>query len=128
MRIFTKGNRLDFEAPVYMSEPVLDKFVIGMKQIFGNEVHISNIPENKKEMKAGEKHPKKFDMSSILVLTNPELDNEEAGSKLGKSEFAVLMKRGPLLKEFMEWLRKRGKEEFSEEDVNEFFGREKNGN
>ena len=33
MRIFTKGNRLDFEAPVYMNEPVLEKFVLGMKQM-----------------------------------------------------------------------------------------------
>jgi hypothetical protein len=126
VKIYTKGNYVDFEAPIYMDEEIQKEFIDGMKEIFGDRIKIERIIENKKTMNRKSIKSKKFDINSLLILTNPELDNQEAGIKLGKTEFAIQMKRGPFLKEFLEWARQKEKTQISEIEVEEFLNKDGN--
>ena len=113
-------NKIDFQAPVYMIKSQQEKFISGMKEIFGDKIVIKEIIENKKEIKGRTGHPIKFSIKNLLLLADAKLDNEAAAKKLGKTEFAIQMKRGPYLKGLLEWAKKKGLTELDEKTINEF--------
>lgn len=120
-----KGNLLDFEAPIYMNENQRDNFIDRMKNIFKNRVYVTNLIENKKEIKNIDRHPKKFTEEDSLILADSKLSNEEIAKIVNKSAFAIQMKRGSFLMELQEWARKNGKTRITEDDVRGFLREEK---
>ena len=103
MKLFIKNNDIDLEAPIYLLEGQKEKFIEGMKKIFGNRLgKVKDIIELRKEMGKVERHPIKFTNESLQLLANPKLTNEEIASKLGKTEFAIQMKRGNWLIDLQE--------------------------
>jgi len=120
MRILTKDKYVDFEVPIYMSENQRKKFVNGMIKIFGDRIKVTNIIENKKEMGEVERHFKKFTEEDQIILANPNLNNEKKKKKMGKTHFAIQMKRGQFLMELQEWAIKKGKSKINEKDIQEF--------
>lgn len=120
MRILIKEKYIDIEAPIYMSEQNLKKFIKGMKVIFGDRISVNKIIENKKEMGEVERQAIRFSEEDHLILGNAELSNAEVAKRLGKSLFAVQMKRGPFLMELQEWADKKDKNKITEKDIQEF--------
>ena len=120
MRILTKNQFVDFEAPIYMSENQREKFLERMTKLFGDRMGVDNIVENKKEMGRVKRHFKKFTEEDSIILANPDLSNEELAGKTGKTQFAIQMKRGPFLMELQEWALKKGKSKITEKDIEEF--------
>jgi hypothetical protein len=53
-------------------------------------------------------------------LADPALTNEELAKSMGKSEFAIQMKRGPFLMALQEWARKKGRTKVTPDDVEEY--------
>jgi len=125
MRILTKDNYVDFEVPIYMSENQRKMFVEGMKKIFPDRIEIQSIVEGKKKMGKIKRHFKKFSEEDQILLANPSLSNDELAKKMGKSGFAIQMKRGPFLMELQEWAKKKGKTKITEKDIQEFLEDEK---
>ncbi len=120
MRILIKDDHIDFEAPIYMSERNLKKFVNGMRKIFRDTISVNKIIENKKEMDEIERKAIRFSEEDYLILANADLSNEEVAKRLGKSLFAVQMKRGPFLMELQDWAQKKGKNKITEKDIQDF--------
>ncbi len=125
MKLLIQDTFVDLECPIYMSERQKNKFIDGMKSIFKDSIVVENIIENKKEMDNVEKHSRKFTESDELILADPSLSNEEVANKLGKSAFAIQMKRGPFFMELQEWAKKKGKTKITEKEVHEFIAGEK---
>ena len=125
MKLLVRNNFIDLECPVYMSEKQKNKFIDGMKSIFNEKLVVQNIIENKKEMDKVEKHSKKFTEEDELILADSSLSNEEVAQLLGKSSFAVSMKRGPFLMELQEWAKLKGRTKITEKEVHEFLGSKK---
>jgi len=120
MIIETKKDFIDLEAPIFMVESQRKEFIKGMKKIFGERIKTKEIIEPKKEMKDVERHPVKFTNEDLLVLAQSDLTNEEVAKKLDKSQFAIQMKRGNFLVEIQDWIRKKGKNKITKEDIKEF--------
>lgn len=125
MKIFIKERYIDFEAPIYMSEGQRKKFIEGMERIFSEKVKVENIVENKKEMGDITRHWKKFTEEDKIILANPDLSNEEIAEKMGKTTFAIQMRRGHFLMELQDWAKKKGKSKITEKDIREFLGEKK---
>ncbi len=120
----TDKNEVDLQTPIYLSPKQKQIFIDGMKKIFENEVEVKEIVENKKELDNVKRDAKKFDLNSLSVLADANLNNKDAAKKLNKSEFAVQMKRGNYLKELFEFAKKKGK--LSDKEINEFIKWRKN--
>jgi len=120
VKIFVNGNHIDFEAPVYMNETKQEKFIFGLKKIFGERINREDIIENKKVIGDKEVKSKHFIVKDLLLLANPSLNQEQVASKLNKTSFAIQMKRGPLLMELMTWAKKKKLSRLNEKDVKEF--------
>ncbi len=124
MKIYHKDGFVDFEAPFYMRDQQVEKFIKCIESIFGDRMVVERIIENKKEMGDIVRHPKKFSDEDLLILGNPELDNEEVSIKMDKSPFAIQMKRGNFLMRVQDWAIKKGKDRVTEEDIKEFLKEE----
>ena len=122
MKILIHENIVDFEAPIYMSENQRKEFAKGMRTIFGaSNIEEREIIEKKKMMGDIERHPKRFSKDDLAqMIASYELDNEEIGGKFKKTEFAILMKRGPLLTSFREWAKKNKKNKITKSEIEEF--------
>lgn len=120
VKIYTKGNYLDFEAPIYMDEEKRKQFIKGMKAIFGDRIVIRDVPEDKKVLGNIKRHSKKFKFEDMVLLANGELDQDQISSKLQKSSFAIQMKRGPFLMSLITWAKNKELSKLNEEDVKEF--------
>ncbi len=106
MKIFVKGDYLDFEAPISMTEQQKEHFISFMKTEFGN-IKVKNIVEpvrtfNKKEPTKNIK----WGVDEHLILFS-EKSNEELSIELGISEMAIRMKRGDFIPAFYTWAKKR---------------------
>jgi len=119
---YNRAGFLDFEAPIFMIEDQRKKFVEGIKIIFGQNVTVEEIVENKKEIEGIKRHPKAFSLNDLVNLANSGLSNEELAEKFHKTDFAIQMKRGPFIMELQEWGRKKGKTKFSAKDIEDFIG------
>jgi len=118
---YNSDGRIDFEAPIYMTEEQREKFIQGMKKIFGIRIKIENIIENKKEIKKRKGEGKrKYDIKQLSHFAK-EINNKDIANIIGKTEFAVQMKRGVYLKEYMEWARKKRLSKLDEESEEAFF-------
>jgi Na+-transporting NADH:ubiquinone oxidoreductase subunit NqrC len=120
MKILVSGDYVDFEAPIYMTYEKQKQFIAGMKAIFKDNVDIEEIIENKKELSFIDRNPKKFTDEDKKLLANFNLSNEELAIKIGKSSFAIQMRRGPFIMEIQEWASKKGKNKITASDIKEF--------
>jgi len=120
MNIIKHKNLIDIDAPVYMTKLQRGKFISGMKDIFGESIEVKEVIEKKKEMGEISRNPKKFTVSDLICLTDPNFNNDEIAIKLKKSKFAIQMKRGPFLIEIREWAKKKGIEILNEKEIKEF--------
>ena len=118
MKIISNDGKIDFEAPIYMTDEQRLRFIKRIKQIFEN-VKILQVREQVKEMGELERHPKKWKIKD-LVLAASALSNEEVAKRTGREIFSVQMKRGSWLMELQTWARKRGLSEITEDDIKEF--------
>ena len=107
VKIYTKGNYLDFEAPIYMDDEYFKKFCDFLEKLTGGKIEI--IPTLEKERGVGEteKHPVVWKPEELLLLLAP-ISNEELEVKLKRSDMSILMKRGQFVPEFSSWAKKKG--------------------
>jgi hypothetical protein len=106
MRILTKENYVDFEAPIYMTEDQRKKFLAFMKEEF-IYVEIGEVEEKSKEMGERTITNKDWTPYEFSLLLSPET-NEELSAKTDRSMMSIKMMRGHFVPEFMVWARKKG--------------------
>jgi hypothetical protein len=96
---------VDFEAPIFIREHQLEKFIKGLEEIFGNvKVHeIDELPIDK----APPGTLKKWTPEELVYLVSDK-SHEEIASILDRESFSVRSKRGVWLLPFTMWARKKG--------------------
>jgi len=123
MEILIGDKYVDFEAPIFMTDEQREKFVDGIKKIFG-DVQIKNVEEQIVEMLKPSgtiidwKNPK-----NLFPLTMGNLNEEEIADKLGidrKHIFAIQLKRASFISEIYDWATKKGITQITEKDIEEF--------
>lgn len=106
MQILTKGNQVDFEAPVYMEDDYFKEFCKFMSELTGEKVEIVYVKEKERApFKSGE--IKKWQPEELLLLLSP-LEHEELAIKLNRKSMSVQMKQADFVPKFNVWVRKKG--------------------
>jgi hypothetical protein len=106
MRILTKNDYVDFEAPIQMTEEQRKKFVSFFKNLFV-DVKISEVKEKSKEMGKRTITNKDWTPEEFSLLLSPKT-NEELSVKTERSMMSIKMMRGHFVPEFMVWAKKKG--------------------
>jgi len=107
MRILTKDQHLDFEAPIQMTEYQRKKFVLFMKGLFNDLEIQENVNEKTKEMGEREVTTKKWTSEELSLLMS-SISNEELAAKTERSVMSIKMMRGHFVPEFMVWAKRKG--------------------
>lgn len=105
-KITIYGDYADFEAPVYMTDNQLDKFILFLENMYGTKIQTKDIIEKSREPIEHEDQ-KKWTPYEILALFGSE-DNISLARKLNRKEMSVRMKRGIFMADFVSWARKKG--------------------
>ena len=106
MKLLIKGEYLDFEAPIQMTEEQRKEFIRFMRDLFGN-IKIEKVLEKTKEMGERKINPKKWLPEELSLLLEP-LDNKEIAIKTKRTEMSVKMARGWFVPEFLAWAKRKG--------------------
>ncbi len=106
MRILTKDNYVDFEAPIHMTEEQKKKFLDFMKEKF-IDVETEEVEEKSKEMGERTITNKDWTPNEFSLLLSPKT-NEELSSETDRSMMSIKMMRGHFVPEFMVWAKKKG--------------------
>lgn len=118
MKLFINSTgHIDFEAPIYMNDQQRDRFIAGIKKIFG-DVEIEAIEEQIIE-RVGTHKSKKWATDELFLLTT-SLSNEEIAAKTGREVFGVQQKRGSFLVVIQTWARAKGKSGITGKDIAQF--------
>lgn len=107
VKIYTKGDYLDFEAPVYMDEDYFKRFCDFLHELTGEKIEVIYVKEKERWVGESEKHPVDWKPEELLLLLSP-MSNEELEVRLKRSGMSVLMKRGQFVPEFSNWAKKKG--------------------
>lgn len=113
MKILTKGNRLDLEAPIYMDDQYFEDFCKFLSDLIGKQVEVVQTKEKERYVGEAERHPVKWKAEDLFLLLSP-LDHDELTKRLKRSNMSVLMRQGEFVPQFMAWARKKG---FTEGDI-----------
>jgi hypothetical protein len=113
VKLYTSGDYLDFEAPVYMDEVYFKKFCDFLESITHEKVEIVKKEDKEKHMgDVTEKNSKKWTAEEFILLLGPE-DNSVLAQKIGRTDMSILMMRGSFVPNFMSWAKKKGYNEKS---------------
>jgi len=108
MRILTKGEEIDFETPIFMTELQKEEFLRKMEIIFKDRLLKMTIVEAQRRV--GPIGGVPYTLEQIPKLADIEhIDEKTLADEFGKTERAIYMKRGRLLKEIFESLKKEKK-------------------
>lgn len=105
MIILVKGNYIDFEAPIQMTDEQKKKFIEFMNKEFEN-VETEKVEEKTKDMGEREITTKKWENHELFLLLSPK-SNEELANKTKRSIMSIKMMRGQFVPEFMVWAKKK---------------------
>lgn len=122
--LYNKSGLVDFEAPIFMSQKNKEKFISGMKEIFGDKLEICTITEKNKEMGDIDRHPRRFSPQDYIDLLTSSLENDDVAKKFNKTEFAIQMKRGIVLPKFQKFCEDHSIEIPSHENIRKFLEEE----
>jgi len=106
MKILTKNNYVDFEAPIQMTENQRKKFISFMKEQF-EDVEVEQVEEKYKEMGERKNTSRDWTAEEFLLLLTPK-SNEELSAKTERSMMSIKMMRGHFVADFMVWAKKKG--------------------
>lgn len=98
---------VDFEAPIWMSDKQIEKFISFFKKMFPFVTIQHDVMEKSKEIGERESEIKKWtvnDYYSLLTIN----DNGSLAQKTGRTEMGIKMKRGHFVPEFMVWAKSKG--------------------
>jgi len=113
VKLYTRGDCLDFEAPVYMDEEYFNKFHSFLETLTGEKIEVIAKEDKEKHMGEGtEKTSKKWTAKEFILLLGPE-DNSVLAEKLDRTDMSILMTRGAFVPNFMSWAKKKGYNEKS---------------
>jgi len=108
MKILFKGDYIDFEAPIQMTENQRKKFISFMQTEFG-KITEQEVQEKVKEISPrGESVIKHWTDEDLSQLMDGTLSNTDLSIKLERSEMGILMKRGSFVTEFVAWAKRKG--------------------
>ena len=89
MKILTKNNYVDFEAPIQMTENQRKKFISFMKEQF-EDVEVEQVEEKYKEMGERKNTSRDWTAEEFLLLLTPK-SNEELSAKTERSMMSIKM-------------------------------------
>ena len=109
MKILTKGNYIDFEAPIHMEEDQLEKFLEFLKNLINEPIEIT-LTKEKERFKYHTEGGKIKDWKSeeLILLLNPDLSEDELAKELDRSGMSVSMQRAQFVPDFISWARSKG--------------------
>lgn len=114
VKLFTKGDELDLEAPIWLDEEYFQKFISFLRENFPEEVKVSYVDEKERIMNAEEgKSPREFGNEELSYLLDPDMGVNQISKKTGRTEVSVKMKKAQFVPEFISWARSK------EIDINE---------
>src|SRR3989338_11150535 len=106
VKILVSGDYMDFEAPIYMTEERLEKFISFMTNMFGKikKIEVEEVTKEKGETSSKKRIWKINDYVTLLST----MDNDLIAEKLKRSPISVQMMRGWFVSSFMSWAKKKG--------------------
>ena len=107
VKIQTDGNRVDFEAPIYMEDDYFKKFCDFLEKLTSEKIEVVPVKEKERWVGEGERHPKVWKPEELMLLLSP-LSHAELEKKLKRSDMSILMKQGDFVPKFMNWAKKKG--------------------
>lgn len=118
-------GRVDFSAPVSMSENQRDRFMDLLKELF-SFVEIESPYEDRTERLGDGVLSEKWSNTEKIFLIESAGSTEAISDKLGRSWLSVYNKRGPLVANYLTWLTRKGKklDDYKKKDLIEEFLRE----
>lgn len=122
-----ENGRVDFDAPVDVTDKQKNKFIEFFKENFEN-VEVEDTKEPDRDVDSdGDNNQKSWTVKDrkVLLKTN---SNEEAAEQLDRSKMSVQMKRGSFQPEFLQWAKDQGYakplENLSEDMIEDFLEEE----
>jgi len=117
MRILKHENHIDLESPIFMNSKQIEIFKNGMKDIFGDDVLFTDVKEPK--LKGVTTHIR-YTKDQLPLISNLDINVEDVSKQIGKSEHAINLKRGRLLKKLLEKAKKENESFSSDKNIKEF--------
>jgi hypothetical protein len=107
VKILTKGEYVDFEAPVWMDEDNFNKIFLFFKEHFG-KVEVIDVKEKDRfeNINKKSKESKRWEAEELVLLLNPKISINELVIKLKRSEMSIKMQRAQFMPSFISWARK----------------------
>ena len=106
MKILTKDDFVDFEAPIHMTGEQTKKLIKFMKEEF-NINKKEEITEKTRQHSERENTSRDWVPEEFLLLLSP-ISNDEVAIKTERSIMSVKMKRGYFVSDFMIWAKSKG--------------------
>ena len=109
VKIYTKGNFLDFEAPIYMDDDYFKKFCDFLEKLTGEKVEVVQVKEKERydNPNKEEKHPKRWKAEELLSLLDTSIPLNELVRNLKRTEMSIKMQRAQFVPAFISWLDKK---------------------
>ena len=129
MKILTKGNLVDLEAPIQMAEDQLKDFLVFLKELTNEDIKLSDVKEKERFANQGERHPRKWTAEELFLLLKTDISEVELSNKLNRSVMSVLMHRANFVPEFISWAKSKGYDSSNiTQNIIELFMEDKNEN
>lgn len=107
MKIYASKTHVDLEAPIQMTDTQLEKFINFMEKMFPDIEVVYDVEEATKEMGEIDRTTTKWTVDDYLALLEP-ISNERIENNTEKTEWAIKMKRGEFIPDFISWMKSKG--------------------
>jgi hypothetical protein len=110
VKVYTNGNLVDFEAPIYMDDEYFKKFCDFLGQLTKEDIEIIQVKEKERynNPTKEEKHAKKWKAEELLLLLDTANSSEKLVQELKRTETSIKMQRAQFVPGFISWLDKKG--------------------
>jgi hypothetical protein len=105
MRIISNREMVDFEAPVWMSDAQVNRFMDFMKDLLPNIIVEKGVHEKERNVTYKDKKNVRWSADEYKQLFDPE-SNAELAKKLGRNEMSVSMQRAQFIPNLVVWAKK----------------------
>jgi len=107
--VYNSGGSVDLENPIFMEDDQLQEFIEFLEQLLKEKIEIQNVQEKERFINPGDdRHPKRWVAQELILLLNPNKDENELIKKLDRSAMSIAMQRAQFVPAFVCWAKKKG--------------------
>lgn len=109
VKIYTNGDYVDFEAPIYMDEEYFKRFCDFLEKLTSEKIEVLLVKEKERydNPNKEEKHPKRWIAEELLLLLDTTNSMRKLVEKLKRTEMSIKMQRAQFVPAFISWLDKK---------------------